>query len=68
MAYNFVIDYRKALGVQKKVNKELKEMFNQSAIFDVEFLTKVLMVCIYKLKSLKKYSLKKEKIMHLFWF
>jgi len=36
--------YRKALGVQKKVNKELKDMFNQSAIFDVENLTKILMV------------------------
>ncbi|KAL4233979.1 hypothetical protein ACF0H5_005634 [Mactra antiquata] len=33
----------KALGVQKKVNKELKDMFDLSAIFDLEFLTKVLM-------------------------
>jgi hypothetical protein len=36
--------YRKGLGVQKKVNRELRDMFNLSAIFDVEFLTKVLMV------------------------
>ncbi|WAR13356.1 ITPR1-like protein, partial [Mya arenaria] len=40
---------KKAMGVQKKVTRELKEMFNMSAIFDIEFLTKVLMdLSMYK--------------------
>ncbi|KAL4233980.1 hypothetical protein ACF0H5_005635 [Mactra antiquata] len=37
---------KKALGVHKKVNKELRDMFNLSAIFDVDFLTKVLMILL----------------------
>ena len=29
---------------QKQVVKELREMFNNSSIFEIEFLTKILMV------------------------
>ncbi|XP_060552412.1 inositol 1,4,5-trisphosphate receptor type 2-like [Ruditapes philippinarum] len=40
---------KKAIGVQKKVNKELNDMFKLSALFDLEFLTKVLMdLSMYK--------------------
>ena len=44
--FNIHISYifRKALSVQRKIIKELREMFNQSALFDMEFLTKVLVV------------------------
>lgn len=45
----FILSYRKGLGAQKKVNRELRDMFNLSAIFDVEFLTKVLMVVSFNL-------------------
>lgn len=48
----FILSYRKGLGAQKKVNRELRDMFNLSAIFDVEFLTKVLMVVSFNLHYL----------------
>ncbi|CAG2222632.1 unnamed protein product [Mytilus edulis] len=35
---------KKALSLQRKINKELRDMFNQSALFDMDFLTKVLVV------------------------
>lgn len=38
--------YRKAMKTQRKINKELRNMFNESAIFELELLTKILIVSI----------------------
>lgn len=41
--------FRKARAKQKKILKELREMFHASDIFDKEHYTKILMVSIYTL-------------------
>lgn len=38
--------YRRAMKTQRKINKELRNMFNESAIFELELLTKILIVSI----------------------
>lgn len=42
---------RKARTKQKKILKELREMFHTSDIFDKEHYTKILMVRIYTLQN-----------------
>lgn len=48
--------YRRAMKTQRKINKELRNMFNESAIFELELLTKILIVsistytCIFSLR------------------
>lgn len=53
---------------QKQVVKELREMFNNSSIFEIEFLTKILMVK-YRLLSynniLDVYMKKKKKYIYM---
>lgn len=38
--------YRRAMKTQRKINKELRNMFNESAVFELELLTKILIVSI----------------------
>ncbi|XP_052063005.1 inositol 1,4,5-trisphosphate receptor type 1-like [Mytilus californianus] len=49
---------KKALSLQRKINKELRDMFNQSALFDMDFLTKVLVdLSMYKYNKMITKSL-----------
>lgn len=45
--------FRKACKKQKEITKELREMFHQSAIFDIETTTVILMVSNYYISTLK---------------
>ena len=44
--------FRKCVGKQRKVVKEMRDMFNASAIIDIDSLTKVLIVSNNRLSNI----------------
>lgn len=43
------------MRTQRKINKELRNMFNESAIFEMELLTKILIVSKQNLQTYQGY-------------